>query len=62
MTNHTAIRHLLRANDERFDALYAKRAFVHWIVANGVEEDIMTDQRRNSRDSGLDLEEVKMAT
>ena len=41
--------------------MFEKRAFVHWIVANGVDEILMLEQRDNSRDSGLDYVEVKQA-
>ena len=43
-----ALRHLLIANDEKWDRLFAKRAFVHWIVGEGFDEGEMNEMRENS--------------
>ena len=62
LSNHTAIRHLLIANDNKFDTLYAKRAFVHWIVGEGLPEGELSEIRGNSWALNQDLKEVQQMT
>lgn len=38
LTNTTAIRQAWERLDHKFDLMYAKRAFVHWYVGEGMEE------------------------
>ena len=38
MSNSTAIAELYSRIDHKFDLMYAKRAFVHWYVGEGMEE------------------------
>ena len=53
-----AVRHLLIANDKKWDMLYAKRAFVHWIVGEGIDEEDMDLGRIYSREVCLDMRDV----
>ena len=43
-----ALRHLLIANDNKWDRLWAKRAFVHWIVGEGLRDGEVHEKRNNS--------------
>jgi len=38
VANTTAIAEALSRIDHKFDLMYAKRAFVHWYVGEGMEE------------------------
>jgi tubulin alpha len=38
MANTTAIAEMFARIDHKFDLMYAKRAFVHWYVGEGLEE------------------------
>jgi tubulin alpha len=38
ISNSTAIADVFSRADHKFDMLYAKRAFVHWYVGEGMEE------------------------
>merc|ERR1719388_600233 len=39
MSNSTAIAELYSRIDHKFDLMYAKRAFVHWYVGEGMEKE-----------------------
>ncbi|KAL0338046.1 UNVERIFIED_CONTAM: Tubulin alpha-1 chain [Sesamum calycinum] len=38
MINNTAVAEVFSRIDHKFDVMYAKRAFVHWYVGEGMEE------------------------
>ncbi len=38
ISNSTAIAEVFSRLDHKFDLMYAKRAFVHWYVGEGMEE------------------------
>ena len=38
LANTTAIRRAWNRLDRKFDMMYARRAFVHWYVGEGMEE------------------------
>ena len=38
ISNSTAIAEVFARLDHKFDLMYAKRAFVHWYVGEGMEE------------------------
>ena len=38
VSNSTAIAEVISRVDHKFDLMYAKRAFVHWYVGEGMEE------------------------
>ena len=39
LTNGTAISDIFSRITKKFDLMYAKKAFVHWYVLEGLEED-----------------------
>ena len=56
---HSGVRHYFEANNKKFDKLYSKRAFVHWIVAEGIPEYTMHEVRENSEAMCTDMKEVQ---
>jgi tubulin alpha len=47
LSSTTAIAEAWRSLDHKFDVMYAKRAFVHWYVNEGMEEAEFSEAREN---------------
>merc|ERR1712117_563729 len=45
ISNSTAIAEVFSRIDHKFDLMYAKRAFVHWYVGEGMEEGEFSEAR-----------------
>ena len=62
LSNTTAINEAWQRLGDKFDKLFAKRAFVHWYVGEGMEEgdfsaarETLAEIERDYEDAGTDL-------
>ena len=58
LTNTSAIRNVIKRAIKKWDTMYARRAFVHWYIGEGLEKNEMPCAVQEADCLVMDYEEV----
>lgn len=60
IANNTAVKRLFNRLNNKFDLLYSQKAFVHWYVGAGLEQEAFQEARENLEQLEKEYDEMEL--